>query len=56
MIEHCVSRNTDCCKARSGIRCGEHSHADGAKDLSRLGGSEFSEVSFLERDQSAREL
>jgi hypothetical protein len=27
-----------------------------AKDLSRLGGGEFSEVSFLEGDQAAREL
>jgi hypothetical protein len=31
MIEHCVSRSTDCCKARSGIRRGDHSNADEAK-------------------------
>ena len=31
MIQHCASRNTDCFKARSGIRRGEHYNADGAK-------------------------
>jgi hypothetical protein len=43
-------------KRLSARRVGNNGTKSAAKDLSRLGGSEFGEVSFLEGDQSAREL